>query len=181
LPALLAAWAQLHQRSPDLAGGWHLVIAGWDQGGHESELKRQAEALGVARATLFPGPQFGPAKHAAYRYADAFVIPSTSEGMPTVVLEAWAYDLPVLMTPQCNLPEGFARQAALKIETNPESIERGLGLLLAMSDDSRREMALRGRKLVETQFCWPEIASQIHAVYEWVLGRRPCPGSIRLN
>ena len=181
LPALLTAWARLQQQTPKVAGDWHLVIAGWDQNGHEQELKAQAEALGVARTTLFPGPLFGPAKHAAYRHADAFVIPSTSEGMPTVVLEAWAYGLPVLMTPQCNLPEGFARQAALKIETNPESIEQGLRELLAMSLESQMKMAQNGRTLVETKFCWLEIAREIHAVYQWALGQGPRPESVRLD
>ncbi len=86
----------------------------------------QAESFGRGvDATFFAGPLFGAAKEAAYRHADAFVIPSTSEGMPTVVLEAWAYNLPVLMTPQCNLPDGFHQQAAIRIETNPESIEQG--------------------------------------------------------
>jgi poly(glycerol-phosphate) alpha-glucosyltransferase len=181
LPALLVAWARLRQQAPRLAGEWHLVIAGWDQNGHELELKSQATALGVAEATLFPGPLFGPAKHAAYRYADAFVIPSTSEGMPTVVLEAWAYGLPVAMTPQCNLPDGFARRAALKIETNPESIQAGLHELLAMNEGSRRKMADNGCALVETKFCWPEIARQIHAVYDWILGHGPRPEYVRLN
>jgi glycosyltransferase involved in cell wall biosynthesis len=181
LPALLVAWARLRQQAPRLAGDWHLVIAGWDQNGHELELKSQAEALGVAEATLFPGPLFGPAKHAAYRYADAFVIPSTSEGMPTVVLEAWAYGLPVAMTPQCNLPDGFTRQAALKIETNPESIQQGLGELLSMNENSRKAMAERGRELVTTKFCWPEIARQIQAVYDWILGQGPRPESVQLH
>jgi glycosyltransferase involved in cell wall biosynthesis len=181
LPTLLTAWAQLQRQSLAVADDWHLVIAGWDQYGHESELKSQAEALGVVKTTLFPGPLFGSAKHAAYRYADAFVIPSTSEGMPTAVLEAWAYGVPVLMTPQCNLPDGFARQAALRIETDVDSIEHGLGELLAMSESARRSMAERGRGLVEAKFSWREIANQMHDVYEWILGRRPCPGSVRLN
>jgi len=181
LPVLLTAWARLHRQWPKLAHDWHLVIAGWDQYGHESELKSQAESLGLGKATLFPGPLFGPAKHAAFCHTDAFIIPSTSEGMPTAVLEAWAYNLPVLMTPQCNLPDGFSHQAALKIETHPESIAQGLRELLTMSQDSRKAMANRGRALVETKFSWPEIARQVHAVYEWILGRRPRPESVRLN
>lgn len=181
LPALLTAWAQFQQQTPDVAGDWHLVIAGWDQNGHEQELKAQAEALGVAKTTLFPGPLFGPAKHAAYRYADAFIIPSTSEGMPTVVLEAWAYGLPVAMTPQCNLPDGFVRRAAVKIETNAKSIHQGLRELLGMSENLRREMVQNGRVLVETKFCWPEIAREIHAVYQWILGQGSRPASVRLN
>ena len=50
-----------------------------------------------------------------------------------------------------------------------------------LSEDSRREMAGNERTLVETKFCWPEIAREIHAVYEWILGQGPRPKSVRLN
>jgi poly(glycerol-phosphate) alpha-glucosyltransferase len=42
------------------------------------------------------------------------------------VLEAWAYAKPVLMTSECNLPEGFAAGAALQIGTGSEEIAAGL-------------------------------------------------------
>ena len=54
LPALLQAWSATDP-------GWHLVIAGWDQGGHEEALKILTTDLGLGRVH-FAGPQFGPAK-----------------------------------------------------------------------------------------------------------------------
>ena len=33
------------------------------------------------------------------------------------ILEAWAYELPVVMTDYCNLPEGFSADAAIHIDT----------------------------------------------------------------
>ena len=47
---------------------------------------------------MFPGPVFGADKEAAFRCADAFILPSHSEGLPIAVLEAWSYGLPVFMT-----------------------------------------------------------------------------------
>ena len=41
-----------------------------------------------------------------------------------VLLEAWAFGKPVLMTPQCNLPEGFEAGAAVRIEPDEESIAK---------------------------------------------------------
>jgi len=64
---------------------------------------------------LFFGPAFGEEKEELLRSASAFILPSFSEGLPMSVLEAWAYGLPVVITPECNLPEGFAFQAALEI------------------------------------------------------------------
>jgi poly(glycerol-phosphate) alpha-glucosyltransferase len=127
----------------------------------------------------FAGPLFLEAKHAAFCHANAFVIASTSEGMPTAVLEAWAYDLPVLMTPECNLPEAFASNAALRIETGPASIEQGLRDLFAMSLDETTGLARRGRALVEEKFSWPRIAAQMLEIYQWILGAGPRPSSVR--
>ena len=113
LENLLAAWRDV-QSSPG-ASDWLLVIAGWDQGGHERQLRRIAEEHGIDRSLRFVGPQFDRDKAASFACADAFVLPSLSEGLPVAVLEAWSYGLPVLMTEACNLPEGFATGAALPL------------------------------------------------------------------
>jgi len=107
-------------------------------------------------------------------------MPSLSEGLPMTVLEAWAYAKPVLMTPECNLPEGFDAGAALQIGTGPEEIAAGLKQVIEMSDDDRRAMGARGRTLVATKFSWPQIGEQMRAVYEWLLGGGATPRSVRL-
>jgi poly(glycerol-phosphate) alpha-glucosyltransferase len=92
-----------------------------------------------------------------------------------VILDAWTYAKPVLMTPQCNLPEGFAAGAAIRIETDPESIARGLASLVAMSAQDRLAMGQRGFALVHERFSWPRIALQMQGVYLWMLGQGPRP------
>jgi poly(glycerol-phosphate) alpha-glucosyltransferase len=95
------------------------------------------------------------------------------------VLEAWAYAKPVLMTPECNLPEGFSAGAALRIGPGPEEIADGLRCIIEMSDDDRRAMGARGRDLVATKFSWPPIGEQMRAVCEWVVGGE-MPNTVRL-
>lgn len=125
-----------------------MVIAGWDQGNHEAEL-RSAAAAAPARADIqFAGPQCGSAKAAAYRHADAFILPSFSEGLPLVVLEAWAHRLPVLMADACNLPQGFAAEATLKIATDPESIVRSINSFNSLPSGELQNIGERGRQLV---------------------------------
>jgi len=74
------------------------------------------------------------------------------------------------MTPECNLPEGFSSEAALRIAPSAEGVEAGLRELFAMNDASRSTLGANGRILVASRFTWPKIAADVKSVYEWVLG-----------
>ena len=150
---LIRAWNETFNSQRGDGDRWVLAIAGWDQGGYESELRRVAAGTSV----VFLGPQFGADKSECYRACDAFILPSLSEGLPMAVLEAWAHAKPVLMTPECNLPEGFEANAALRIGTTPEEIGASLRNLIQMSDADRIAIGARGRDLVAKNFSWPRI------------------------
>jgi len=175
LPHLLRAWALLRKRRSIQTGDWDLVIAGWSQNGHEQELKNLARQLGITGGVHFPGPQFGDAKTAAYHHADAFILPSVSEGLPMVMLEAWAHQLPVIMTPQCHLPEGFEAGAALVAEPEITSIVQGLETLFSMDRTERTRMGHCGHQLAAERFNWPRIGMQMHDVCQWLLGEAGPP------
>lgn len=178
LPILLEAWRKV-QPERSSATGWMLAIAGWDQGGHEAELRKYVAEHSLEDSVIFLGPLFGEAKQSALSNADAFVLPSHSEGLPMTVLEAWANHLPVLMTPACNLPVGFDTDAALRITPEPVEIAEGLKVLFDMTDNQRKEMGERGRILVADHFTWEKVAGQLHAVYTWVLGGGTPPECVR--
>lgn len=184
---LLEAWASVRASASGTAAAqdWVLALAGWDQGGHERQLKERATELGIAWADirdsragapskepslLFLGPQFGAGKAVCYQECDGFILPSFSEGVPMVALEAWVHRKPALLTPQCNLPEGFARGAALKIDPEAGSIARGLDEFFGMTDAERAAVGKRGYALARERFSWNIIAAQMDALYQWVLG-----------
>ena len=185
---------------------WQFVIAGWDQLGHEADLKRLCKELGLAFAevpataflaedltsdlcrlasVIFVGPAFGDEKDHLLRQASVFILPSFSEGLPMSVLEAWSYRLPVLMTDNCNIPEGFSVNAAIYIGTDTASIAEGMRQVFFLpgndnvgSTASLSSMGCNGRALVESQFTWPQVAAQMTEVYEWVLGGGPRPSMV---
>src|SRR5437773_8499484 len=172
---LVRAWKQTLDSDAPISNSWVLAIAGWDQGGYERTLKQLANDLGLSFADVgnhrskvsvqqstasslaFLGPQFGAEKDACYRMCDAFILPSLSEGLPMAVLEAWAYGKPVLMTPECNLPGGFATDAAVKIDTTVNRIEEGLVKLIEMTDSDCAAMGQRGRALRAEQSSWRRV------------------------
>jgi poly(glycerol-phosphate) alpha-glucosyltransferase len=181
LANLLSAWARLRQDRLPAAGDWTLAIAGWDQNGHEAELREQQRELDLGASVMFVGPLYGAAKAAALRDAAAFVLPSFSEGLPMAVLEAWAHKLPVIMTPACNLPQGFQAGAAVRVESNAGDLCRGLGEMIDMAQQERRQMGLRGQRLVADAFAWPRIAGQMKAVYTWLLGGGRIPDHVQIR
>jgi poly(glycerol-phosphate) alpha-glucosyltransferase len=174
---LIRAWNETFNSQCGSVGSWVLAIAGWDQDGYESQLKQIAAGTSV----VFLGPQFGAEKSECYRACDAFILPSLSEGLPMTVLEAWAYAKPVLMTPECNLSEGFEANAALRIGSSSDEISAGLKQIVEMSDEDRAAMGTRGRALVATKFSWSRIGERMRAVYEWMLGGGQTPETIRLD
>ena len=177
---LIRAWKEALNSHPSILNSWMLAIAGWDQGGHEAQLRQLTTDLRLLTSVIFLGPRFGADRDACYRACDAFVLPSLSEGLPMTVLEAWAYAKPVLMTSECNLPEGFVAGAALQTGTTSKQIAARLKQLIEMSDDDRKAMGARGRALVAETFSWPRIGEQMRWVYEWVLGGGTAPETIRL-
>ncbi len=180
LENLVRAWCRL-TAAKGINDEWVLAIAGWSQGGHEEELKALVQELGCQSSTLFLGPLYGAQKQAALSAAAAFILPSFSEGVPMSVLEAWSYGLPVVMTAECNIPQGFQAGAAVEIRPDVVSIKQGLESFLSLSRIEQRSMALNGRRLVETQFAWPQIARQMMDVYEWCLKQGPQPTCVRLD
>jgi glycosyltransferase involved in cell wall biosynthesis len=188
----LKAWSKVRIQKPagrDLEE-WQFIIAGWDQVGHYAELKQLCNELGLrfaersasnfidngqpptgnGESVVFTGPAFGEHKDKLLRRAHAFILPSFSEGLPMSILEAWAYGLPVMMTDECNLPEGFEASAALKIGTGVQSISDGLRVLHRSTVDELRCVGENGRMLVERQYAWSTVAAQMKEVYEWMLG-----------
>ncbi len=181
LPNLIEAWGRLKAQNATVADEWALVVAGWDQGGHEDQLKKMVSEKGLGGDVLFLGPAFDDAKRACLQNADAFILPSFSEGLPMSVLEAWSYGLPVVMTAQCNLPEGFVAGAAVEVRPQADSIAGGLERLVSMSDAEHRQMGANGRNLVASKFAWPRIAAEMIDVYKWVLGEGPQPDCVKLD
>ena len=210
LANLIRAFARSRGSRVEGREPWQLVIAGWDQVGHERELMELCEELGLRSAVtdaeqrpgqlklkvegerraldarhssldsavLFFGAAFGKDKEDLLCSADAFILPSLSEGLPMSVLEAWAYGLPVVMTPECNLPEGFIADAAIRIETSAESIAEGLRTLFSMKDSDLISMGQRGRALVTERFTWQAVAERMKQAYDWMLGGGVPPSSV---
>jgi len=176
LRILIEAWRAVRKEAA--GAGWRLTIAGWDQNDHRAELERLANQLQVRSSVDFLGPQFGADKDRCFAAASAFALPSKSEGQPVSILEAWSWKLPVLMTPECNLPEGAAAGAAIMMEPEVNSIAAALRRLFSLTDSEREQIGRNGQSLVEKHYQWQQIGKSMTDVYDWILGQGPKPDCI---
>jgi len=173
---LIEAWKKLI----DSGQRWKLIVAGWDDGGFESELQRTISSLGLSDSVHLVGAVFGEEKQRMYLQAAGFILPSYSEGLPMTVLEAWSNKVPVLMTEECNLGQAFGLGAALQLDANVDSIYQTLSHFVRLTEFQRNEIGDRGRLLVEQEFQWPIVASKFRQVYDWILGRSTCPQHVEI-
>jgi glycosyltransferase involved in cell wall biosynthesis len=178
---LLRAWAEVTDchLQDSIASEWVLVIAGWDQHGHEHVLRQLCGHLALGEDRVcFVGPQFGTDKATWYERCDAFVLPSFSEGLPMVVLEAWAHAKPVIITPSCNLPQGDQYGASIVSEPDEQSLAGALKRMLSMTQADREGMGSNGIRLVEECFSWLRVGQQMQEVNDWAVGGRAVPDCV---
>jgi glycosyltransferase involved in cell wall biosynthesis len=138
----LTAFASLRSRRP-----CRLVIAG--DGGARAEVAERVERLGVGGDVVCAGQLERSELMALFREADVFVMPSYSEGFPTVITEAMSMGLPIVTTRLRGMADHLeeGRNALFVPPRSPAQICAALGRLLD-DDQLRSRMAEANRTAV---------------------------------
>lgn len=182
LDLLLPAWARVAPRFPE----WDLRIVGSDHGyhgtsGHLDEMKALAGRLGLERVS-FEGPQHGADKHAAYRDADLYVLPSYSENFGVTVAEALSQETPAIVTRGAPWEGLVASRAGWWVDIGVEPLAAALASAMATPPATLRDMGANGRRWMEREFLWHSTASQMADVYRWLRDpMRPRPACVRID
>ncbi len=163
--ALLDAWEKLYRSSA--LQDWTLDLVGWGSQTDELQIKQRVAGLHKIGAPVsLIGPLFGTKKSAAFRRADAFILPSLNETFPVAILEAWAACLPTLVSANCNMNAAIAENAAFEIGTTPDTLATDLRRFIALGRAEHQAMGQRAFELVRREFSWPVVAKQYLTVYE---------------
>lgn len=158
LDLLLNAWAAI---SPSLREGWVINIAGPDELNHRGEIEALAASLDLSGQLNFTGTVRGHEKLSCLAEADAFVLPSRSEGFSVAILEAMACRLPVLATNACNFQELATDGGGWCVNPSVDGIKVGLESLLRASGVELMQRGAAARSLVESRYTWAKIAEDI--------------------
>ena len=158
---LLEAMALLEKR------GCHVNLTLAGDGPSRRPLEQLAEDLGVAARTSFPGSVGQDEIHALYANASIFCLPSFAEGLPTVLMEAMAMELPVVSTRITGVPELVedAHTGLLVTPGRPDLLADALERLLT-DPQLCRELAANARQKVIREFNVTASAAQLCALLD---------------
>jgi glycosyltransferase involved in cell wall biosynthesis len=142
---------------------------------HFALVQRELERLGVAHAFIFTGFRSDVARvMAAF---DVFVLSTHFEGLPLVILEAMAMQLPVVATAVNGIPELITSDSVGLLAPHEDDETLADHLLALLRDPARaRRIAAGGRELVERQFNARAFGENIAALYADALRGRDRAG-----
>jgi len=121
---------------------------------------------------IFTGALNDDEKWKAYYRADLFVLPTYSENFGIVVAEALWAGVPVITTKGTPWSELETGKCGRWIEIGVDPLAEALKEMMATSDDARKQMGDRGRKLVEEKYTWDAVVKAMVNGYEEVLNGR---------
>lgn len=161
LPNLLAASSLL--RAQGVRFG--VVIVG---GGFlEADIRAQVRSLGLGEYVQMAGKRVDMS-HVMASF-DAFVLPSSYEGLPLVLLEAMACGLPVVATRVGAVPELLGGRAGgiLVDPRDGKALAAGMRELMSNPEEARR-MGRRNRAVVRRDYSIEVNAHQLCSLYRWL-------------
>jgi glycosyltransferase involved in cell wall biosynthesis len=160
-----------------------LVLFGIDQeqgGAFQARLEQDAERLGVRDRIVFAGHRDDAAR--LLGDVDVVVLPSWTEGLPIVLLEAMARRRPVVATPVGGTPEVVAdgQTGLLVPPRDPHALAQAIGRLL---DDAelRRRLGDAGYERVRERFSAGAMERRVLEIYDEVARDAACGVSVRLR
>jgi glycosyltransferase involved in cell wall biosynthesis len=159
---LLDALAMLPPQGP-----FTVVFAG--SGPSQQLVAERIAALGLGDRVFLAGYLQRPQQ--LLEETDLLVLPSHTEGLPNVVLEALAFQVPVLATAVGGTPEIVedGDTGRLVPARTPARLAAALGDFLS-NPEPWRAMARRGRQRVESDFNFETRTRRLEAIYADLLG-----------
>ncbi len=161
---LIKAFQQLDSK---VVGDKKLVIVGESAFTDDYVQELQTLAAGDNRI-IFTGLQTGKALQELFSNAYTFVLPSESEGMPIVLLEAGSYGNALIASDIPANREVVNEHGILVPVGDVDELSEALATVLS-NPELKAELGAMARTLVQNNYLWDEIAVDTMQLYQQVL------------
>jgi glycosyltransferase involved in cell wall biosynthesis len=130
----------------------------------EAPLRESVERLGLGRNVIFTGHRSNLA--GIYGITDVLVISSFTEGVPNVLLEAFAYGKPAVATAVGGVPEVMRNGVdGWIVESGDHAAIAARTLMLLENPALRRQMGAAGRAAIEDKFNFAHRTRALEQLY----------------
>jgi glycosyltransferase involved in cell wall biosynthesis len=145
---------------------WRLLLAG--PSGRPTYMRELVDLVAASPARdriAFIGPLSGDAKWRFYRRATVVAVPSHSEVIGMVNLEAAACGTPTITTHETGLDDWEAGGGIL-IHPEAQQLAQALRLMCFASEDEHKRRSVAARRLVENNYSWAVMKHRWLSLYE---------------
>jgi glycosyltransferase involved in cell wall biosynthesis len=144
----------------------HLVLAGPDDEGLGTVIRKRLKSLGLLERCTFTGILGDEDKVGAFSAASVFALPSYGENFGMAAAEAMAAGVPTVISDRVNIWKEVAEyNAAVVIKCDPKELSRELARLIT-SPGLAKAMGERARLLMAEKFSWSTAANKLIDLYE---------------
>lgn len=144
------------------------IITG--SGDYINEAIVMAKKLNIEKFINFTGHLSIKDLKSIYAISTMFVLPSLSEGLPTSILEAMYFGLPVVSTDIPGIRDHFRKTAKLVQPKNEEALAKAIIELLSDQDLSAK-MSREAKAQIINKYTWQIIAKKYLEEYERIIER----------
>lgn len=140
------------------------LVAG--DGSQWEEFQQEIAKLGAqAEKVIFTGRLTNGEVQQVVNAADIYVQPSLMEGCSIAIIEAMACGKPVIAADVGGNPDIISKETGILIEPrSSEALREALKICLT-EPERRRDMGLAGRRRVELELNWRQLAKDVERVY----------------
>ena len=125
-----------------------------EENSYSNILKTMARNLGIENRIEFAGAVYGNEKYSLYANAKAFVMPSYSEAIGMVNLEAAACKTPVITTFDTGLHKDWNNSGGLLITPTEDALTHAINNAVSWSVDERIQRGNMLSDFVATNYSW---------------------------
>jgi glycosyltransferase involved in cell wall biosynthesis len=157
---LIKAMKRVHDEIADAV----LILIG--DGEERERLEALSIKLDIQKSVQFTGEVPHEQIHSHMHQADIFVLPSISEGFPSVILEAMACGLPIVASRVGGIPDIITNDTNGYLVEVKDSNDLANKMIILLQDDVLRKKISDNNRLLVKKYSWENVIFELEKIYE---------------